>query len=84
MRFESRLAHDDKSGPLEVLDKPLRDNRGHDLAGVAGPFAAGIPQGEGDRVGDIVGSGGHESVTRLFHVADIASRKEQRKNKLGR
>jgi hypothetical protein len=61
---ERGLLHHDESRSLQVLHKPLGEDLRHELVGVVDALAALEAQGEGQRAGDVLGSGGCKAIGR--------------------
>ena len=74
-----RPLHDDEAGALQVVDKPLGDDLGHDLGGVMDPLAALVAECEGKRRGKVGRVSGSELVG-VGHRWTITERSERSKN----
>ncbi len=55
---DRRALHHHEAGALQMLHETLRDDLGHDLIGVVRPLAPVEAQGEGERVGYVLGGRG--------------------------
>jgi hypothetical protein len=60
---DRRVLHDDEPRSLQVIDKALGDDAGHDLAGVVNPLALVVPNRERKSVGE--SSDGRALIGRL-------------------
>ena len=75
-----RLSHYHEARLLQVPDKPLSDDPSHHFSGVALALATIEPQREGERIGEVFGTCGFETVSRIRHRRSLARPREHNKN----
>ena len=69
--FDRRPLHHDKARSLQVLDQALGDDRRDEFVGVVDAVAAVKAQREGERIGNVFGSGGRQFVRGIAHSFTI-------------
>ena len=60
--------HDYETGPLQMLNKPLGDDLGHDLVGVVDPIPAVVAERKRQRRGEVARACGRQLVGGVRHA----------------